>query len=36
MAFDPEDLTADLQWIDPARARFADAWVAGLRASVNF
>jgi porin len=29
-------LTADLQWIDPARARFSDAWVAGLRASVAF
>lgn len=29
-------LTADLQWIDPARARFSDAWVGGLRASVFF
>lgn len=29
-------LTANLQWIDPARARFSDAWAAGLRASVTF
>jgi porin len=29
-------LTADLQWIDPANARFSDAWVGGLRASVQF
>lgn len=29
-------LTVDLQWIDPARARFSDAWVAGLRAGVIF
>jgi len=29
-------LSADLQWIDPARARFGDAWVGGLRANVTF
>jgi porin len=29
-------LTADLQWINPARGDFSDAWVVGLRASINF
>lgn len=29
-------VTADIQWIDPARARFSDAWVAGFRTSIAF
>ena len=29
-------LTADVQWIDPARAALPHAWVGGLRASVTF
>jgi porin len=29
-------VSADLQWIDPANARFADAWIGMLRASVFF
>lgn len=29
-------VTADLQWINPARRDFSDAWVAGIRTSINF
>ena len=29
-------ITADLQWIDPARAVFSHAWVGGLRATLIF
>jgi porin len=29
-------VSADLQWVDPARAAVAQAWVGGLRASVQF
>lgn len=29
-------VTADIQWIDPARADFAHAWVGGLRANVQY
>ncbi|MGI9240739.1 MAG: carbohydrate porin [Verrucomicrobiales bacterium] len=29
-------VTADVQWIDPARAVFPNAWVGGLRASLSF
>ncbi len=28
-------LTGDLQWINPARGDFSDAWVASLRTSIN-
>lgn len=29
-------ITADIQWIDPARADFGRAWVAGLRANIQY
>jgi len=29
-------VSADIQWIDPARAAFPNAWVGGLRANVSF
>ena len=29
-------VTADIQWISPARAALPDAWVGGVRATINF
>ena len=29
-------VTADIQWIEPARAAFPEAWVGGIRASLTF